>query len=322
LHLAAGVTALPFISRTARAQAYPTRPSRAEIAQDTTLTVTVGDRTRAALLHLPSTFDPRGKYPLVIGYHGGLRNAKAYVEQSQLFAKGEEAGFIVACPQGTPVFRMGDFRVWNSNPEYARVLRNVDDVAFTRALIAKIAAQYAIDSKRIYVTGFSNGAQMAYRIALELAGDIAAIAPMSGARRAGNSRPTRPVPILHIHGTADGYYPIDGGRPLFTFGLVGLAPVERVIAEWCVFNGASPSLRLVDHDGWDMLVHDGPAPVILVRVGGMGHQIAGGYDDNLPLQAPQSEPDAVAMALAFFGEHPIKQAVPPRGRASIGHAPS
>jgi polyhydroxybutyrate depolymerase len=303
LHLAAG---LPFVSRTARAQADPTRPPRAEIARVTTLTVTIGDQARAALLHIPSTFDRRRKYPLVLGYHGGLRNAKAYVEQSQLFAKGEQAGFIVACPQGTPMFRMGNFRMWNSGPEYAQVLRNVDDVAFTRALIARIAVQYPIDSKRIYITGFSNGAQMAYRLAVELADKVAAIAPMIGARLAGNLRPTRPVPILHIHGTADDYYPIDGGRGLYTFGVVPHVPVESVIAEWSSFNGDAPSHRLVTHDGWDMQVYDGPAPVVLVRVLGMGHQIAGGSDDHLPLQAMRTAPDALAMALVFFGEHPIK----------------
>jgi hypothetical protein len=36
-----------------------------------------------------------------------------------LFEKGERAGFIVVCAEGTAVLRFGDHRVWNSGPEYA-----------------------------------------------------------------------------------------------------------------------------------------------------------------------------------------------------------
>jgi poly(3-hydroxybutyrate) depolymerase len=61
----------------------------------------------------------------------------------------------------------------------------------------------------------------------------------------------------------------------------------------------------VDHDGWQMLLHEGPAPVELVLVEGMGHQIAGGADDHLPNQAMRNEPDAIKLALQFFGAHPI-----------------
>ena len=91
----------------------------------------------------------------------------------------------MACPQGTALFGAGNHRVWNSGAEYAVASRNADDVAFTEALIREIGAKYPVDSKRIYATGFSNGGQMSYRVALELSQRIAAIAPMSGGRLAG-----------------------------------------------------------------------------------------------------------------------------------------
>ena len=275
---------------------------RAENARDTTLSLMIGNQARTALLHLPAILDPGRKYPLVLGLHGGLGNAKGYVEHSQLFVKGERAGFIVVCPEGTPVLRIGDHRVWNSGPEYATATRNADDLSFTKGLIGKIRAQYPIDPKRIYVTGFSNGAQMAYRLALELP-DVAAIAPMSGARLAGDLRPSHPIPLLHIHGTADGYYPIEGGRGPYSIGRTPHVPVASVIAEWSRFNAVTVPARLVVQDGWEAEFHDGPAPVVLIRVLGMGHQIAGGRDDRLPHQTMRSEPDAVAMALSFFAEH-------------------
>jgi poly(3-hydroxybutyrate) depolymerase len=48
------------------------------------------------------------------------------------------------------------------------------------------------------------------------------------------------------------------------------------------------------------------APVVLVLVDGMGHQTAGGDDDRLPGQARRDSPDAVAMALKFFADHPLR----------------
>lgn len=56
---------------------------------------------------------------------------------------------------------------------------------------------------------------------------------------------------------------------------------------------------------WEMQTHDGPAPVILVLVSGMGHQIAGGNDNGLPHQRIKDAPDTINMALQFFVDHPL-----------------
>jgi polyhydroxybutyrate depolymerase len=182
-------------------------------AQDYTLTIMVGGQLRSAFLHLPADLELAGKYPLVIGYHCGAGNAQGYIEQSQLFTKGERAGFIVVSPQGTLILRSGNHRVWNSGHEYEAATKNANDVTFTRMLIEKITSEYPVDQKRVYATGFSNGAQMSYRLALELSEAIAAIAPMSGGRLAADLRPRRPVPLLHLHGTDDGFY--QGGLGVF-----------------------------------------------------------------------------------------------------------
>ena len=58
---------------------------------------------------------------------------------------------------------------------------NVDDVAFIRALLDDLMRAYQVDAKRVYATGMSNGAIMAYRLASELSDRIAAIAPVAGA---------------------------------------------------------------------------------------------------------------------------------------------
>ena len=53
-----------------------------------------------------------------------VRAVRGYIEQARRFAKGEQAGFIVVCPEGTPLHGMAKHRVWNSGPEYAASVGN------------------------------------------------------------------------------------------------------------------------------------------------------------------------------------------------------
>lgn len=274
--------------------------------EDTKLTVDVRGQNRTAYVHVPSNLDRSQEYPLLIGYHGGAGNARGYIEQSQVFVKGEKAGFIVACPEGTPIPGPGDLRVWNSGAEYAETSKNADDVQFTIELIDRIASVYPVDSKRIYATGFSNGAQMTYRLAAELSDRIAAVAPMSGGRLAGGRQPTRPVPVLHVHGTADTVYPLEGGLGTDSIGRVSHVSISNVIAEWSRFDGAGLIPQVTQHDGWEMRLYGGPVPVELILVTGMGHQIAGGLDDHLSSQPLKSAPDAMDLALKFFTQHSLQ----------------
>ena len=81
-----------------------------------------------------------------------------------------------------------------------------DDVGFTEALIAALAAEYNIDLKRVYATGHSNGGYLSFQLACQLNNKIAAIASVSGSMTPetfDNCNPERPTPILQIHGTAE-----------------------------------------------------------------------------------------------------------------------
>lgn len=225
-------------------------PALAQPARDITLTLTVRGQQRTAYLHVPANLALVRSHPLVLGYHGGAGNAEGYIQQSGIFAKGEQAGFIVVCPQGTALLGTNNHRVWNSGPEYVTATRNADDVAFTAALIDEVSARYPIDPKRVYATGFSNGAQMSYRLALELSERIAAIATMSGGRLAEGSRPTHPVALIHFHGTADGFYPLEGGLGPHSVGHAPHVAIRAVIREWLQFNGAHLLPRVVDHGSW------------------------------------------------------------------------
>lgn len=133
--------------------------------------------------------------------------------------------FLVAYPQGTapPMEGMSERRTWNAGTCCgAAVRRNADDVGFIAELIDDVAAGHAIDRRRVYVVGMSNGAMMAYRLASEIPERIAAVVAVAGSLAVDDCSKARDVPVLHIHGERDSNVPFAGGR-----GELGLSPVAH-----------------------------------------------------------------------------------------------
>ena len=89
-----------------------------------------------------------------------------------------------------------------------------DDVKFVSALLDDLSTVCNVDAKRVYATGISNGGMMCYRLAAELSGRIAAIAPVSGTIAIDEVKPKRSVPIMHFHGTADRVVPLQCSRKM------------------------------------------------------------------------------------------------------------
>ncbi len=88
-----------------------------------------------------------------------------------------------------------------------------DDSGFLRSLIQNLTVQYNVDPNRVYVTGFSSGAQMTERVGVEISDLVAAIAPASGqlVNEQGVVAPPLPLPgsavapisVQEWHGTLD-----------------------------------------------------------------------------------------------------------------------
>ena len=136
----------------------------------------------------------------------------------------EARGFLYCYPDGT-IDRWGN-RFWNATDACCDFGNTgVDDAGYLRALIEEIARRFAVDRKRIYLVGHSNGGFMAYRMACQSADLIAGIASLAGTTFLDPSRcaPSEPVNILHIHGTADDIDSLRWWRP---------APVAAVPGEY------------------------------------------------------------------------------------------
>jgi polyhydroxybutyrate depolymerase len=93
---------------------------------------------------------------------------------------------------------------------------HIDDVGFVRGLIARYRAEAGVDPEKVYAVGFSNGAQLAYRLAIEAGDQVHAVAAISaGVPTPENfdcKAPTWPVSALIMNGTADPLNPYNGGK--------------------------------------------------------------------------------------------------------------
>jgi polyhydroxybutyrate depolymerase len=144
---------------------------------------------------------------------------------ASLHNQANQRGYMVAYPNGTRGPRAGrEARSWNSgnltSPTNFAERQNIDDISYLREVLQDITATHPIDPRRIFITGISNGGQMAYRAAHAMPGEIAAIAPVAGGDeifRNFGEQPPSGVALLHIHGTLDPAVPFaqSGVSPLF-----------------------------------------------------------------------------------------------------------
>jgi len=205
---------------------------------------------------------------------------------------------------------------WNAAP-VARI-ENVDDVQFVSDMIADLSAVAAVDLDRIYATGFSNGADMAYQVGCRLAGRVAAVGVVSGLgpEPPGGGNLARPVPLIAFFGAAD---PLAKGLSIPTW-LIDLLlnvsvelkesspPTETLIGQVAERNGCDGTPEpLPATGGVHGIRYTGcrdNAEVVLFTLEGGGHGWPGG--PSIPLLGEASaEIDASKVMWTFFMEHPL-----------------
>jgi polyhydroxybutyrate depolymerase len=222
-------------------------------------------------------------------------------------------GFLAVYPSGTG--QNPNFLTWNAGNccGYA-AQENVDDVGFIRALLDDIARVAVIDSNRVFAAGMSNGGMLAYRLACELSERIAAIASVAGPMAIDTCRPTRPVSILHFHGTADEFTPYVGGRGARSTMRTPFRSVESSIGSWIEANCCPPvpSEFMIPAKSGEALPVErriwGPgtqeSEVALYTVLGGGHTWPGRVPRATDLGPSTTAISANAVLWDFFQHHP------------------
>lgn len=191
-------------------------------AGDTILSIQSAGLKRTFLVHIAPSYGSRLQ-PVVINYHGYDNTAQRTAQHTNMGAEADKAGFILVFPQAVDSPPSWDAGIGHYGPT-----GDADDVQFTRDLISYLENNYCVDTHRIYVTGYSEGGGMVYRLACELSQQVAAFATVEGAfyHVPGGCNPARPVPFLEIHGQADQLAPYEGNSDL------GMASVQTILNLW------------------------------------------------------------------------------------------
>lgn len=166
--------------------------------------VTVAAMTRPIIVHWPDTAPPEDGFPVLIAFHPALGTGQQMEETTRLHQTGPGQRMIVVYPDG---YR----RTWNAGPccGLARD-RNIDDVAFFKAIVAALGQRAALSGK-VFVTGYSNGAMFVYHLVCMVPELVTAAAPFAATRDMSACKSAPPVPLLHIHGDTDASSPVEGG---------------------------------------------------------------------------------------------------------------
>lgn len=278
-------------------------------------TLQFGGTARTYLVYAPKRIEQRDA-ALVIALHGNGGSGENFLKQGKWVKKAHAEGIILVAPDGVPErddkparFR-DNRRSWNAGPETgsSAQLRGIDDVNFIRALIAEVKRDHRIDTQRIYVTGFSNGAGMAFRVGAELSDIIAAIAPVSNAMLLPVEELKKPVSLLLIWGSEDPLNPIDGGVVKRSGDKRTRPSAAASWTRWAELLGcnktphASKLSPAVEKQTYASC-RDGSAAEF-IKVDGMGHQWPGGEVVMRVVSGPGSSAlDATDVIWTFFQAH-------------------
>ncbi len=209
-------------------------------AQDINGTLDHGGLEREYILHVPTVYDASSPTPLILALHG-LGDVISNFSNVGLSNLGDTENFFVVYPQAIDSQLLGT--AWNNGAAAFGITLNetVDDVDFLSQLIDHIASEYNINLDRVYCTGFSMGGIMTHRMACDLNDRLAAVAAVSGPLAdaiANDCLAQSPIPVMHMHGTADGTVGYADGA--FNGALeAGLQGAEESIDFWTAKNGCT-----------------------------------------------------------------------------------
>ncbi|GAB3293575.1 PHB depolymerase family esterase [Parasphingorhabdus pacifica] len=157
-------------------------------------TLRSGGVERSYRVHVPADAG-RKVAPLVIGLHGRGSTGATMERTSGL----SELDVIAVYPQA--LAGKDGQTAWQGAPYSS----SVDDVSFINDLINHLEGRFCVDTTRVHAVGLSNGGGFAAMLGCRLSGRLAGYATVAGAfyPGGGDCTPTRPLPVVNVHGTGD-----------------------------------------------------------------------------------------------------------------------
>jgi len=272
--------------------------------------IIVDERLRSYRFHIPLGYNNETAIPIVFSLHGHGANAWDMRRYTEFDDKSDEEGFVVVYPNGHFIYKgiiellLGLWYGWNfwENQNY-----DADDVGYIRTLIEYFQEILNINASRMYITGGSGGACMAYRLGAELSDEIAAIAPLAGSIGGAWGytphymipTPSNPLPVVVFHGMQDLHVPYFGG---WADGVDWMS-VDESISFWVVHNMCNPIPEIETSESGNIITKtytggSNGSEVVLYTVVNGGHEWFGSP------YFPPCEISATDLIWDFFEQHP------------------
>lgn len=234
-----------------------------------TMTWKVGDVTREALVYVPPSNGK--KHPLVFAWHGHGGKMAFSAKQFAFHQHWPEA--ICVYPQGLPT-AVPKIDPEGKMPGWQKYIGDQQDrdLAFFDAMLKTLKAEHAVDAKRIYSAGHSNGGYFSYVLWPARGDALAAVAPVAACLSVRDVKLQKPLPVLHVAGEKD---------PLVSF-----ASQERTMEQIRKINGCDPTGKPAGPNCTEYSSRNGPPVVTFIHSGA----------HNIPKGAPER-------IVQFFKEH-------------------
>ena len=199
--------------------------------------ITVGGTSRSYNVIVPKNLGENR--PLLIFCHGynqdagWMQNNEFKNDNVSMEAVCDTAKFICVFPNGID-------RAWDTGGDR--------DINFIKAIIEKMVTQHKIDRNRVYLGGFSMGGMLTYNAINKMSDIIAAFVSCSGPSVVTPKAGLRPIPLLHIQGTADNW---SGVQPALNPWIKhnGCSTTDKVINNYNGFSGAKLHIWGPGNDG-------------------------------------------------------------------------
>ncbi|MES1175527.1 MAG: prolyl oligopeptidase family serine peptidase [Myxococcales bacterium] len=181
--------------------------------------ITAANLQRRYILSVPTNYDNKKPYKLVIAWHqrDGNDNQMYRNKYYHLQPLSNDTTIFVAPNgqlNGKPCVGTGNGEASCGWPN-----TNDSDMALADAVVKQVEDNFCVDTNRIFATGWSYGGSMSYATACERPlgaanGYIRAIAVYSGARLSGSCTASKPVAYYASHGTHDSVLNYSNGLTL------------------------------------------------------------------------------------------------------------
>jgi poly(hydroxyalkanoate) depolymerase family esterase len=292
----------------------------------------------AYALYVPPRYRRGGRVPLVVVVHGCSTTADQQARVSNYDPLAARHDFLVLYPDNGLVDVNN--RCWKGSMTPQTEGRGMGDAAAIAGMTRAVMAAWSVDPRRVYVIGMSSGAFEVSIIGAAYPDLFAAIGIHSGAAYmrgpngcigaayqygpstgdlaaaayAAEGPRARIVPVVVLHGDADGTVPYECGRQALTQWLQTDDDVltaahaaqipARPAATW---NGRVPSGH-----SYTVQAYREPGGCTVAQfwtIHGMGHFWSGGpHDPSLAFWTDPSGPSAAAASWAFFSAHRLTPA--------------